>query len=437
MMAALLLSLGSGVASAVPDTPTADFTGHGDGTVTHTKTGLTWMRCSLGQTWTGSTCQGTAALFTYAQALALQPTFAGYDDWRLPNIAELQTIVERDRYYPAINTTVFPNIDEHHPYVSSSAYTDAPRVPWTVGFYRGCDSWPPDFSDYSVGNEGYLYAVRLVRSEAPFDPTAASPTSDFTDLGNGTVTHSRTGLTWMRCAMGQDWDGNTCQGVGQGYTWTQAQTSTHAFAGWNDWRLPTAGELLTIMDYSTHANAYTINREIFPLLPSSSSFWTASVFANNPNHAWFVRFDNGFDCEANKSAMLAVRLVRGGPAVIASKVDLTARLTASPKPLPFGTALALTATVTNQGSAQAVGVWLHLTLPVYTEVSSIPADCRIAEGIMCSIGRLAGHAKLKRTIVVLPSATGNKRFTFYATSDAIDATPGNNQTSRLVTVVAP
>ncbi|MCF7987014.1 MAG: DUF1566 domain-containing protein, partial [Methylovulum sp.] len=94
--------------SFAQDTPTSDFTDNGDGTVTHQKTGLTWMRCSLGQTWTGTTCRGTANTYTYNAALKLNRNFAGYSDWRLPNIAELQTIVERNNYSPAINTELFP-----------------------------------------------------------------------------------------------------------------------------------------------------------------------------------------------------------------------------------------------------------------------------------------------------------------------------------------
>ena len=53
-----------------------------DGTFTDTNTGLQWMRCSMGQTWTGSTCSGEAKTHTWQEAMALKMSFAGKDDWR-------------------------------------------------------------------------------------------------------------------------------------------------------------------------------------------------------------------------------------------------------------------------------------------------------------------------------------------------------------------
>ena len=82
-------------AFARPTTPTRDFVDNGDGTVTHQTTGLKWMRCAIGQTWTGSRCLGVPTTYTYGAAATLTYTFAGQSDWRLPYIEELHTIVER------------------------------------------------------------------------------------------------------------------------------------------------------------------------------------------------------------------------------------------------------------------------------------------------------------------------------------------------------
>lgn len=81
-----------------------------DSTVTDPSTGLTWMRCSMGQTWSGTTCTGTIRQYTFVNANALSgtTTFAGQSDWRLPNIRELQTIVDRTGHSPAIDGTAFP-----------------------------------------------------------------------------------------------------------------------------------------------------------------------------------------------------------------------------------------------------------------------------------------------------------------------------------------
>ena len=153
-------------------TPTAQFTLHSNGTATDTATGLMWMRCSLGQTWNGSTCTGSAATYNWQQALQVVQGvnsgtsnadndnavgFAGYIDWRLPNKNELESIVEHRCWAPAINATIFPNMPTNIWYWSSSPLAYYSISVWGVTFYDGYVSWLSK-SDSNV-------RVRLVRAE--------------------------------------------------------------------------------------------------------------------------------------------------------------------------------------------------------------------------------------------------------------------------------
>lgn len=69
---------------------------NGNGTITDSKTNLTWMRCSLGQQWTGSTCAGVAMEMNWNDALrtAMSFGYAGHSDWRVPTVDELDTLVQ-------------------------------------------------------------------------------------------------------------------------------------------------------------------------------------------------------------------------------------------------------------------------------------------------------------------------------------------------------
>ena len=100
-------------------TPTEDFTlDDSNGTATHLKTGLMWMRCILGQNWDSAskTCTGSQATpYTWGAALraARGASFAGQSDWRLPNAKELATLVEERCYGPSLNETVFPGVSPY------------------------------------------------------------------------------------------------------------------------------------------------------------------------------------------------------------------------------------------------------------------------------------------------------------------------------------
>ena len=69
--------------------------------VKDTQTGLIWQRCSLGQTWSGSSCTGTAATYNWANALQTAKNMG--NNWRVPNVKELDSLVEEACYNAAIN----------------------------------------------------------------------------------------------------------------------------------------------------------------------------------------------------------------------------------------------------------------------------------------------------------------------------------------------
>jgi Protein of unknown function (DUF1566) len=300
----LMLFVFCTAAFATPTTPTADFIDNNDGTVTHKTTGLVWMRCSMGQTWDKATanCTGTAATYPYAQAMSLTSTFASHSDWRLPNIAELQTIIERENYNPAINVTMFPNAPTGGSWSSSpNAYHS--ELTWFMNLSNGSGG------GYN-GNYDFLRAaVRLVRAGQSFGfLPLITPTADFTDNNDGSVTHKRTGLVWQRCSVGQTWTGTTCSGVASGYTWNAAMALTSTFAGYNDWRVPNQNELLSIAEYGAYNPA--INIAPFPNTPTGG-FWSSSPSAYSIHSAWIVNFNEGVDSSMYEGYSLAVRLVRG------------------------------------------------------------------------------------------------------------------------------
>lgn len=291
-------SLVAPVALAAPTTPTTDFSDNGDGTVTHYITGLTWKRCAEGQTWSGSTCSGTAKTYSWTQANAL-----GSGDWRLPTVAELVTIVERDNFKPAINATIFPKVQEESAsFWSASTYAADVSQAWYVNFGPG--------NSYSFSKSSDPLQVRLVRGGRTRDSFGGTtPTADFIDNGDGTVTHKQTSLTWKRCTEGLRWNGSECTGTVQTYVWNAANA-----LGGDGWRLPTINELQTLVEYAVAEPGPTINTTIFPDMAGSISegnFWSASAFAGGQGNAWDINFDNGADRNANREDGSIVRLVRG------------------------------------------------------------------------------------------------------------------------------
>ena len=152
----------------------------------------------------------------------------------------------------------------------------------------------------------------------------------YRDNGDGTVTDTQTNLQWMRCALGQSWDGSSCVGEATGLQWEAAQQAAKncAFAEQRDWRLPTIKELETLVYCSSGKRSAkdsngkggacegsferpTIDRQAFPNCPSSY-FWSGTAYAPNPAGAWGVGFYDGYPYAFFQSYSNHVRLVRSG-----------------------------------------------------------------------------------------------------------------------------
>ncbi|MCI5197686.1 MAG: DUF1566 domain-containing protein [Candidatus Electrothrix sp. AW5] len=158
------------------DKKIGQYIAHGNGTVTDTKTGLMWKRCSEGLS--GDNCEhGKAEEYTYDDAVKRfkHVAYAGYSDWRLPTIDELRTLVycsngtsQQDAWdkgcnkdyssdgleIPTINQQAFPNTFLDWAYWSGSPLAYYSDSAWSVYF---------NFGYSGVGSRSNDYAVRLVR----------------------------------------------------------------------------------------------------------------------------------------------------------------------------------------------------------------------------------------------------------------------------------
>ncbi|GAD24097.1 IPTL-CTERM sorting domain-containing protein [Acidovorax sp. MR-S7] len=164
--------------------PAATFTIHPDGTATDAATALVWDRCHLGEDASVNTvCAEAAALpasHTWQQALqtvaqlnARPGGYRGHSDWRLPNVAELESLMDMAfaERSPS-DQLAFPGNTAGNYYWSSTTYAAeaTPVHAWYVNVLTGA---------VGAREKTDTLLVRLVRGGGPlaaFDALAAPPT---------------------------------------------------------------------------------------------------------------------------------------------------------------------------------------------------------------------------------------------------------------------
>jgi hypothetical protein len=284
-----------------------DYTDNGDGTVTDNITGLIWQQSA---DLTGDGIINIDDKLSHAEALAGADTFnlAGYSDWRLPSIKEAYSLfmfsgedpsgyegTDTEGLIPFINTDYF-DVDYGDTdageriidgqFASSSVYVgttmNGDSTMFGVNFVDG------RIKGYPMGpmpgqTEDKQFYVLYVRGNELYGQ------NEFVDNGDSTVSDVATGLMWQQgdSEVGLDWE----------TALELAQTrNTQNYLGYNDWRVPNAKELHSILDYSrspSTSNSAAIdpiftctviidegNEDNYPF------YWSSSTHTNMQNGAW-------------------------------------------------------------------------------------------------------------------------------------------------------
>jgi hypothetical protein len=151
----------------------------------------------------------------------------------------------------------------------------------------------------------FVEAEALCNGEIP-ETTAIEV---FEPAGDGEILHAPSGLIFMRCAIGQTWENETCEGNAQLFTWQQALKLSYGYE-YNDsrnWRLPNIKELVVIAERSCVRPA--VNEQAFPETPPDD-FWTSTPSMFDTQRAWSVGFFNGTSSIKAKDRSIHIRLVR-------------------------------------------------------------------------------------------------------------------------------
>jgi len=245
--------------------PPPAYTNNGDGTITDLNTGLTWVQArGVKMTWDAAVA-GAAANLT-----------GGHTDWRMPTIKELYSLIlftgingpsvtNTAGYIPFIDTNYFgfaygSGVGSERvidcqdwsatPYVSTTMNGDA--TIFGVNFADGRIKGYPKYVPGSGGTVGQVMYVRYVRGNPAYG------TNHFFDNGDGTITDLATGLMWSQA------DSGTGMNWSNALAWVQDRNATNHL-GRNDWRLPNAKELQSIVDYA-RSPATTGSAAIDPIL---------------------------------------------------------------------------------------------------------------------------------------------------------------------------
>ncbi|AUX23137.1 hypothetical protein SOCEGT47_036560 [Sorangium cellulosum] len=245
----------------------------GNGVVTDSVTGLVWEKAAEDGSF------HMAGALQHCEAIAAS-RLGGRDDWRLPTRRELVSLMDFG------HTAAFPDI----------------VTPYQDGFYWSATDVADDDSRAwgvlaSNASLGYLDKIEATRARALCVGGESKLAPVELSVAESWVLDLSTGLVWQR------------QAALSKFSWSDALAHCEELelAGRTDWRLPSAKELLTLVDDARSGPA--IDPEAFPGA-EPGVFWSSTPALESADKALLVNFSNGASLSASLRDPRLVRCVR-------------------------------------------------------------------------------------------------------------------------------
>lgn len=312
------------------DWPTPRFLDNGDQTITDKLTGLIWTR----------TANPSDRPKNWQQALDYVKTlnnrnYLGQNDWRLPNVNELESLViKRPDLTAWLKTQGFANIMADH-YWTSTTYASYTAYAWSISMTKGLVAgtgkaengyvWPvrngkpgtlclaKTGQTACYDNVGTATACAGTGQDGEVQAGAAWPNPRFTDNGDETMTDRLTGLVWPKYAKAP---GPAVCSPGTYKTWQGALDHVKClnamrYLGRNDWRLPNRNELASLINHGQPNNALWLSTVGFSDV-QTYSYYSSSTFADVDWNAWSMGMQDGAVTSNAKMRAINAWPVRSG-----------------------------------------------------------------------------------------------------------------------------